>query len=1202
MNDDLALYSRLTSAANNPQTQLYNALGRNAGTGGNFFTKRASSIDNAIGTTGAALASAAKDAWENSSTTSMLQDNKERMNAIAKKYGYNTYHDVWDARDKAEAEGDQATVDFINNTINPELQGQATENKMRADEKAANYKDYVENNDVSKRINQDRGKFAGSAMNTLSTAFDVLSMAAGIPNGALVNAGQGAWEGVADELEQNGFENFDLNRAGQNALIGAASGAATGALNNTGLMKNLGQGKISQKVLGSKLGQKVVDNGLGRGLQTVGTGALRGAVSGAVGGATGAGLSAAMNNQDVIASALEGAKQGVGQGALAGGVMAGATGLVNKGLETVAPDALKAMQENQARNQSYGDTMRDQFKGAYNSGDSVVAENVLKPMSNAMANVVDGARTKYVNSGAINRLASGIEAGKDGTVKFARMSQEMLDDINNVRVAEGKSPMTTRQTKAVIKEINNHLATHKNDFGSYEEVARAAFDVLTGDNSFAAPTDVNTNSLVLQDGDRFAKSVALDDEAGIRSVSPRSNKWAQKKAQEREALLGSSLEGGNSPSSQQVKPESGLPISRSQATDTIISQGKQNVNPETEVYRTLTGDGGEERPFMAYGDSDLATGKTQKQNLLSKAGRAMEAAQVNATRKETRDIGIENSGELVDRLRKRTGYTSIEDQAAFGKELTGGENSLLDTIQRNAIGATEDGRARTVEIDKIVPEINKLIDEAPNTLISPSKKAEVRDAIMADLSNPGLDTIHKANNFKAAAKQQFLINDRTPNDNAKELGKLYTRVAELVDDASYAEIPKTQIEAMFETGAREARARAQVAKNNGNKKAETAYNNLANELDESPKTVQAYRSIKKDYVDINKLSKKTQQGATAWNNPLTMGSAITAAMMTGNPLTAVPAAWAAKTFAPAIGEAAINTAAKVGGKIADLGDAWSAKRAGNINPDLQPTTPTDNGNSDFVRLSNPSTQIYNAIGRNEGLQNGEQARTANYLADAVNQTNGTTVTNNGTLEGLVSPSMSGGATTSVYNNIYGTQSAAPMTFASQEEERAVYFFPPTGDYWSDMLSRAMRRAKNAEDYESLGALYEMYQDAVAKVEKQNSASSSQKLTATQQRANAAMDSLQRLANMTPDLGYNLSNVPIIGGIATFGGNDYESEATSLAQQIGYMVSGANIKESEAENIGKAYVPQPWDSEQTRQNKLRRAYETILQYQNGYATE
>ena len=86
--------------------------------------------------------------------------------------------------------------------------------------------------------------------------------------------------------------------------------------------------------------------------------------------------------------------------------------------------------------------------------------------------------------------------------------------------------------------------------------------------------------------------------------------------------------------------------------------------------------------------------------------------------------------------------------------------------------------------------------------------------------------------------------------------------------------------------------------------------------------------------------------------------------------------------------------------------------------------------------------------------------------------------------------------------------------------------------------------------------------------------------------------------MNPDLGYNLSGIPLIGNIATLGGNDYQSEASSLAQQIGYMVSGANIKKEEAEAIGKAYVPQPFDSEQTRKNKLQRAYEIIAQYQNN----
>ena len=144
----------------------------------------------------------------------------------------------------------------------------------------------------------------------------------------------------------------------------------------------------------------------------------------------------------------------------------------------------------------------------------------------------------------------------------------------------------------------------------------------------------------------------------------------------------------------------------------------------------------------------------------------------------------------------------------------------------------------------------------------------------------------------------------------------------------------------------------------------------------------------------------------------------------------------------------------------------------------------------------------------------------------------------------------------------------------------------------------MQLAMNAGDAAAFGQLYSMYQNALANSRKTDT--SQAKLSETQKRANAAMDSLERIENMTPDLGYNLSGIPLVGNIATFGGNDYEAEAKSLAQQIGYMVSGANIKEEEAYNIGKAYVPMPMDSEQTRRNKLQRAKAIIEKYQQTYA--
>ena len=286
------------------------------------------------------------------------------------------------------------------------------------------------------------------------------------------------------------------------------------------------------------------------------------------------------------------------------------------------------------------------------------------------------------------------------------------------------------------------------------------------------------------------------------------------------------------------------------------------------------------------------------------------------------------------------------------------------------------------------------------------------------------------------------------------------------------------------------------------------------------------------------------------------------------------------------------------GRVIETAGNIGAKISGDYTPTETPSVatpiPISNANSSAMN-------IYNAIGRTEGLSNIDQARTANYISDATQDMNA----ESGYMPPLGATTSYGApiTSTSLYDSMTGATTAstqAPTEMATNQNT----YFQPTGDYWTDTLARALTSAINADDVTAFASLYNMYQDALSKLEKSNSSSSSnsgEKITATQQRANAAMNSLNRISQMTPDLGYNLSNIPIIGDIATFGGNDYEAEAKSLAQQIGYMVSGANIKEEEAYNIGKAYVPQPWDSDQTRQNKLQRAYEIIQQYQNGYAS-
>lgn len=955
-------FTRLNRLPRPDQTQIYNALSQeqNQGSNDNFFTRRGKSIGNALGTTGAAAVSFVKDRVHDDTTQRMLNQAKESRQAIAKKYGYADMDALYDALEAAEASGDTGTF----NRLSQAEQEDRSLTKKNADamtKRANEYKDYRENNQISKFINQDPGKFAGSAINTLSTATDVL----GLTNGPLTNAIQGGIEGVADELEQNGLQNFDWNRAGQNALAGAASGAAVGAFNkglNNTLAKNGGKlfagnnivtrgiNKVAnipgpQRLLG-KYGGNLGESAEGI-INTIGQGVLRGAASGAVGGATGAGVSAALNGQDVLGSALRGAQQGIGQGAMAGGIMAGANMTLSK--------------------------------------------------------------------------------------------TPLMQKINEAQ----------QETKT-----ENELAQ---------------------------------------------------------------------------------------------------PVNERQVAKPIETKDSQNDN-------------------LIYGDSALAnrTKRGMLADSLERFGNTLEGAQTNVTRAAAKDLGIESTGKVIENIRKRTGITNLETQARLAKELTGGENSLMDNIQKIALTASEDGNGYAVDTTPLLRDIDSIVGKYADTNMFGSQSARTKfiDNLKADISSYEGDVLSIANRMKANAAdlRGKGVASPTPADSAK--AKIYTEVANRLDDLSYKSIPQENVDAMFDTAISEMRGRATQAKNAGNNDIAKAYTKLADNLAAEPRTIKAFRSFKKDFVDASKISDLTLQAEN--------GAAAQMGRSFGGGI---------KRFVNTATQRPINALlAKAGGAVNNVADKIAGETT-NL-PAAQPTASTS------VEY-NPATQIFNAIGRTEGLNNAEQARTADYLVDAVQE--GEVVPNN-TLESLVQPT--GTNATSVYNSVYNQQPT--MASNTNMGMGGNTYFQPTGDYWTDILGRAMSSAIDADDATAFGSLYAMYQESLSNLQKQNVSNSQQKLTATQQRANAAMNSLERIANMTPDLAYNLSNIPIIGGIATLGGNDYESEAKSLAQQIGYMVSGANIKEEEAYNIGKAYVPQPFDNEQVRNNKLRRAYEIIQQYQSGYS--
>lgn len=428
------------------------------------IANRARAAENAFGTTGAAIVGAVDIARENANIDERNARHKKSLEDIYRDSGYNSSSDFWNEKDAAEQElfkkygfdiddywnkraelykpdgsnsEELAKLDASREAIKSMMTDEERNRINRLDEiesrirnqtranadedrtAANNWRDYTQNSYIGKKINQDRGRFLGDAMTTVSTGADIAAMGMGLPMGIAANAIQGGVEGLANELSQNGFENFDWGRAGQNALIGAASGAATAGLN---------------KVLpGAKAGGLV---------KNVASSTGRGALSGAVGGAVGGGLGAFMNGQDV----LQGTLSGAGQGAVSGGVSGAAMGTVNalgnkvigKGLEraqarqqagqdaTLGDKTFNKIREIQTTGQRWTDSGKDfneRLTNTLNSGDS------------AVGNWINGKPSKTLNrlgmvGNRIENIARDYTGIQEGNVpEYQNAAKEVYDKI-----------------------------------------------------------------------------------------------------------------------------------------------------------------------------------------------------------------------------------------------------------------------------------------------------------------------------------------------------------------------------------------------------------------------------------------------------------------------------------------------------------------------------------------------------------------------------------------------------------------------------------------------------------------------------------------------------------------------------------------------------------------------------------------------------
>lgn len=176
-----------------------------------------------------------------------------------------------------------------------------------------------------------------------------------------------------------------------------------------------------------------------------------------------------------------------------------------------------------------------------------------------------------------------------------------------------------------------------------------------------------------------------------------------------------------------------------------------------------------------------------------------------------------------------------------------------------------------------------------------------------------------------------------------------------------------------------------------------------------------------------------------------------------------------------------------------------------------------------------------------------------------------------------------------YQNALGNYQNVVAQAQAQEQANSA------GARQLETLSGAMDRALAAGDIKAYGQLADLYKQAYSIYSATAKTEEPKALSATQSKALAASQQLDQLEAMKPGASTALANSPL-GFLVNLGGGDqYANQSKALATTLGYLLSGANIRETEAERIGQAYVPSAFDSEPVRQQKLARARQLIQSY-------
>lgn len=1079
----------------------------------------------------------------------------------------------------------------------------------------------------SDNLKDARLKNAGTALDAAATVSDLIP---GLGTGARValNIGQGAASGIGQELADNG-----ANASVENALRRGVTGAAAA-----------GAGQF----VGNKLAKGVAGNGrIAKALNSnVGKGALTGAAAGAVGG----GLGTALYGGD-LGQTLAGALQGAGGGALGGGAMAGTMGLLGTGLDklgrkinpdaanvvnqlpesTIAKQAVEVENPNRrgiaitdydageqrvnvrrpnaptneyslgknvgstldgvlgpdnprklpnAKRPTDAELFSKQTGGKFDNAADFLREypQELENIKNTYPEVYEAVRKGARDYSDLNALQfDGTGAENKSSLPDLNRQQYYEDTIGKLHATDAFGGKTSTSAADVPDYMRNHLLndttgqlngrTLQNDdilreffrgqygdrvdnmdlgelYDAYERLAQAA-----NQNEIYTPENI-ANGIRMNDINDDVTGAFVND-LGLRQNIDVNQYPSLRKPLEVGIETPDNAETVYTKRTLPARNEQNLPAVRGQ------------VAPAAQ----------EEVPLIQKGTPEYEA--IQRQEMLDNKSRELRDIVTDGIRSQYGTIRLGDRVDGVDdAIMELAGYglTKRSQIDGFAKRITGSNGEMSKAIRKAMVESGKtDGR---LDID--MPEVYKqagasgnkaAMDQISSRFNSMGKKYTVDEngyMNRSDMFDFGRELEREGYRMIEYAKRSKDSGgvDRAYGNAMKILGENYiAKATEGVPMGDY--INKNKLKNVLP----------------GNE----AWAKHVDEVVPTIKTVSQARSFMAAPTKLSLLAdaaefNKGTYGANV-GNLAKDGKQAVRAITSGNPARAAVQYGAAKAVdSNVIKDRVIKNALKKYNNIKAGGNGrlGAGKITEGIGNKISGVTKALNNDT----LNNASyAGVLPTFGDVATRQIARQAGLAAYddAALANEQNNAQSAFN---------------AAQTDYQNALGNYQNVVAQAQAQEQANSA------GARQLETLSGAMDRALAAGDIKAYGQLADLYQQAykIYGADLEKTTAEPKALSANQSKALAAQQQLEQLATMRPDAGTAMADIPVLSSlIGLTGGNEYANQSKALATTLGYLLSGANIKESEAARIGQSYVPNAYDSEAVRQQKLARARQLIQSY-------